>query len=73
MPAMTGSSITDVRTQIEHERICEFAMEASRFHDLRRWGKLTETMNNHGRSGVSDADHFFPIPETETNSNNSID
>lgn len=73
MPAMTGSSITDVRTQIEHERICEFAMEASRFHDLRRWGKLTETMNNHGRSGVTDADHFFPIPETETNSNNSID
>ena len=73
MPAMTGSSKTDVTNQLEHERICELAMEGSRFHDLRRWGKLNTTMADHGRSGVSDATHFFPVPESEVNSNNAID
>lgn len=73
MPAMTGSSQADVKSQIEHERVCELAMEGSRFHDLRRWGKLNQTMADHGRSGISDSSHFFPVPETETNSNNSID
>ncbi len=73
MPAMTGSSKTDVSNQLEHERVCELAMEGTRFHDLRRWGKLNTTMADHGRTGVSDATHFFPIPESETNSNNAID
>ncbi|RXQ94542.1 RagB/SusD family nutrient uptake outer membrane protein [Ancylomarina salipaludis] len=73
MPAMTGSSKSDVTKQIEHERICELAMEGSRFHDLRRWGKLNATMADHGRTGVSDATHFFPIPESEINSNNAIE
>ncbi|BAX79299.1 RagB/SusD family nutrient uptake outer membrane protein [Labilibaculum antarcticum] len=73
MPAMTGSSKTDVTNQIEHERVCELAMEGSRFHDLRRWGKLNSTMTDHGRIGVSDTSHFFPIPESEINSNNAID
>ncbi|NOU60380.1 RagB/SusD family nutrient uptake outer membrane protein [Marinifilum caeruleilacunae] len=73
LPAMTGTDKAAVTAQIEHERICEFAMEGSRFHDLRRWGKLNETMAAHGRSGVTDASHFFPIPESEANSNNNID
>ncbi|WP_321280740.1 RagB/SusD family nutrient uptake outer membrane protein [Marinifilum fragile] len=73
LPAMTGSDKASVKAQIEHERICEFAMEGSRFHDLRRWGKLNETMAAHGRTGVTDASHFFPIPESEVNSNNNIE
>lgn len=73
LPAMTGSDKAAVTAQIEHERICEFAMEGSRFHDLRRWGKLNETMTAHGRTGVTDASHFFPIPESEVNSNNEIE
>jgi hypothetical protein len=73
LPTMSGSDKAAVTAQIEHERICEFAMESSRFHDLRRWGKLNETMAAHGRSGVNDATHFFPIPESEVNSNNTID
>ncbi len=73
MPAITGSSKTDIINQLEHERVCELAMEGSRFHDLRRWGKLNTVMADHGRSGVSDATHFFPIPESEINSNNALD
>ncbi|RKE04109.1 RagB/SusD family nutrient uptake outer membrane protein [Marinifilum flexuosum] len=73
LPAMTGSDKAAVRAQIEHERICEFAMEGSRFHDLRRWGKLNETMAANGRTGVTDDSHFFPIPESEVNSNNEIE
>ena len=73
MPAMTESSKADVSIQLEHERICELAMEGSRFHDLRRWGRLNATMELHGRSGINDSSHFFPIPESEINSNNAID
>ena len=73
MPAMIGSTKGYVSNQIKHERVCELAMEGSRFHDLRRWGILNETMHDNGRTGVSNATHFFPIPESEANSNNAID
>lgn len=72
MPAMKGSSKADIQTQIEHERICELAMESARFYDLRRWGKAVSVLSAKGREGINEATLFFPIPESEKNSNNKI-
>ena len=73
MPAMTGTSQTDVRTQIEHERILEFPMENFRFYDLRRWGKTKEALDAANRSSFDPAKHsFYPVPQTEIQSNDAI-
>ncbi|MGZ2369936.1 RagB/SusD family nutrient uptake outer membrane protein [Ancylomarina sp. YFZ004] len=71
MPATTATTKAEIMNQIEHERICELAMEGSRFHDLRRWNKLIETMGTHGRTLTSE-DFFFPIPEKEQKNNSEI-
>lgn len=74
MPAMTGSSQAEVRTQIEHERILEFPLENQRFYDLRRWGKTKEALDAVGRTGFDPAkNNFYPIPIQELNTNNAID
>lgn len=67
MPAMTGTTQTEVQAQIEHERIIEFPLESYRWYDLRRWGKLEETVGSRGyKAGEHD---FFPIPLWEVNAN----
>lgn len=73
MPAMTGSSADDVRKQIEHERILEFPLENWRWYDLRRWGKLSEAMSAAGKTFNEATNSFYPIPETEANSNSMVD
>ncbi len=73
MPAMKGSSKEEVRAQLEHERIVEFALEGFRFYDLRRWGKTKQALAAVGRNGFDPARHnFFNIPEGEINSNGQI-
>lgn len=76
MPAMTGSGKTEVKNQVIHERIMEFAMEGQRFFDLRRWGLLEDRMHNSGKPGASNfnlnSHSFFPIPESESNSNGGL-
>lgn len=70
MPAMKGTSQDEVRVQIEHERIVEFALECTRFYDLRRWGKTKEALEAAGRTGFDVRLHnFYPIPQGEINSN----
>ncbi|MDR2948977.1 MAG: RagB/SusD family nutrient uptake outer membrane protein [Prevotella sp.] len=70
MPDMTGTSQEEVRAQIEHERIVEFALECTRFYDLRRWGKTKEALSSVGRTNFDPAQHnFYPIPQGEINSN----
>lgn len=70
MPVMEGTSQTDVRSQIEHERIVEFALENTRFYDLRRWGKTEQALHAIGRTGFKASEHdFYPIPQREINSN----
>lgn len=70
MPAMSGSTKTDVTAQIEHERIMEFTLEGSRFLDLRRWGKLESAMSAANRNGFRGAEHYYlPVPEEEVNAN----
>lgn len=74
MPAMTGTSQEDVRAQIEHERLMEFAVENFRWYDLRRWGKLSEAMKTAGRLSFDENENsFYPIPLMEVQANNEID
>lgn len=73
MPAMKGSSQDEVRAQIEHERMIEFPLENWRWHDLRRWGKLSSALANAGRAGFDEAKNsFYPVPLTEINANDQI-
>lgn len=73
LPAMTGSTYEEVKAQIEHERLVEFALENYRFYDLRRWNKLDIAMQKAGRKNFKAANHsFLPVPLMEIQSNNGI-
>lgn len=73
MPNMKGTSQAEVRAQIEHERIVEFALENTRFYDLRRWGKTKEALQAIGRTGFDPAKHnFYPIPQREISTNAAL-
>lgn len=73
MPGMKGSSQAEVRAQIEHERIVEFALENYRFYDLRRWGKVKSALEAVGREGFDPSRHnFLIIPQGEIDSNGQI-
>ena len=70
MPDMEGTSQTAVRAQIEHERIVEFALENTRFYDLRRWGKTKQALHAIGRTNFDPEKHdFYPIPQREISTN----
>ena len=72
----SGLSQEQMRNRIIHERIMELAYEGHRFFDLRRWDILETTMQNSGKQGAgnfsSNQHAFFPIPDTETNTNSAI-
>ena len=70
MPAMTGTTQSEVQAQIEHERIIEFPLESYRWYDLRRWGKLEATLSSRGF--VADRHSFYPIPLWEINANSEV-
>lgn len=73
MPAMRGSSQAEVRAQIEHERIVEFALENFRFYDLRRWGKTKQALDAANRPGFNPAIHnYYYLPESEMNTNGGV-
>lgn len=73
MPGMKGSSQAEVRAQIEHERIVEFALENYRFYDLRRWGKVKSALEAVGRTGFDPSRHnFLIVPQSEMDSNGGI-
>lgn len=79
MPALpAGLSKEEMRQRIMHERAVELAYEGHRFFDLRRWGTdlLEAKMKNSGKPGASNFTSatraYFPIPESETNSNESL-
>ncbi|MBK5720729.1 RagB/SusD family nutrient uptake outer membrane protein [Dysgonomonas sp. Marseille-P4677] len=74
MPEIPANSTQEfVKKQIEHERILEFALENTRFYDLRRWGKTKEALTAVGRSGFNPEKHnFYPIPLLEIKSNDLV-
>ena len=73
MPEMKGTSQENVQAQIEHERMIEFPLEAWRFYDLRRWGKLDVALHAAGRTTFSAEKHsFYPIPQSEIKANSAL-
>lgn len=69
----TGMNAAEVRSRIEHERILEFALENTRFYDLRRWGKAKEALHAIGRNNFDPTKHnFYPIPLLEIKSNDKV-
>uniref|UniRef100_UPI003216E305 RagB/SusD family nutrient uptake outer membrane protein n=1 Tax=uncultured Draconibacterium sp. TaxID=1573823 RepID=UPI003216E305 len=79
MPALENSlSQGELREKIKHERAVELAYEGHRFFDLRRWGQseLENAMKSSSKIGAenfSSALHaFFPIPESEKNTNSEL-
>lgn len=74
MPALSLSlNKESVREKIEHERIVEFALENTRFYDLRRWNKAQSALQAVGRTGFDPSKHnFYPIPYNEIKSNNMV-
>lgn len=79
MPNTTATSQAQVRDAIMHERAVEFALEGSRFYDLRRWGNdvLQNAIVNSGKDGVDNfsvsSDSYLPVPAGEKLSNPLID
>lgn len=73
LPAMKGSTQTEVQAQIEHERIVEFPLESYRWYDLRRWGKLEEALGGFSDRHFETGKHeFFPIPKWEIDANPAL-
>ncbi|RZJ68674.1 MAG: RagB/SusD family nutrient uptake outer membrane protein [Flavobacterium sp.] len=72
-PGMTQSQM---REQIGHERMLEFALEGHRFDDIRRWGWLQDPVKLEWLK-ARDAEYntyvpgheFFPIPQLEIDNN----
>jgi hypothetical protein len=71
-----GYSQAQMMAEIRHQRMIEFAREGYRFYDLRRWGLLqTEITNSdkQGRQNFNPSLHeYFPIPQSEVDSNPNI-
>jgi len=74
MPALSANlASSEIRSRIEHERIVEFALENTRFYDLRRWGKAQQALRAVGRTSFDPSKHnFYPIPLLELKSNDKI-
>ena len=71
-----GMSQQEMRDQIAHERLLEFALEGHRFDDIRRWGWL---QNSSKLEWLKSRDYeydtykvgreYFPIPQLEMDNN----
>lgn len=71
-----GMSPEQMRDQIAHERLLEFALEGHRFDDIRRWGWLNDSAKlTWLKSRDSEYDtykagrEYFPIPQLEMDNN----
>lgn len=61
---------TTFREAIYEERKKEFVQEGQRWFDLVRWGRLvSEVKKVAAKSGVSDRNNLYPIPQSERNIN----
>jgi len=68
-----GFSQDQMRAEIRHQRMIEFARENQRFYDLKRWGLLKQEITNSDKVGkqfyVPGKHDLFPIPQSEINAN----
>lgn len=72
LPDITATNQVTLRNAIRHERRVELGFEFHRFYDLMRYGAtvaedaLSDTNFNYA------ANRYFPIPQSEVDTNNSI-
>ena len=68
-----GSSQTQMMTEIQHQRMIEFAREGLRFYDLERWGLTQQAMAGTDKQGaqyyVPGKFDLFPVPQSELDNN----
>ncbi len=75
---LTGGGQDEVREAIKEERFVEFFFEGKRFHDLVRWGELSQEVNQRNfdyevTTAITEADRFLPIPQRAIDTNPNID
>ncbi len=73
MPGMTQSQMRD---QLAHERLLEFALEGHRFDDIRRWGWLQDPTKlallksrDPEFNSYAPGKEYYPIPKSEMDNN----
>ncbi|MEP7143906.1 MAG: RagB/SusD family nutrient uptake outer membrane protein [Ferruginibacter sp.] len=74
LPVLAAGYTQDqMMAEIRHQRMIEFARENLRFYDLKRWGLLQQEITNSDKVGkqfyVAKKHDYFPIPQSEINSN----
>lgn len=74
--AKPGMTQQQMRDQIAHERLLEFALEGHRFDDIRRWGWLTDSAKvtwlkarDYEYETYQAGREYFPIPQLEMDNN----
>jgi starch-binding outer membrane protein, SusD/RagB family len=74
IPALTSLAQAPMREAIYRERRSELFMEAHRFFDLKRWGRLIEVVNAAGITGkqLKPQNVRYPIPQRELDVNTSL-
>jgi starch-binding outer membrane protein, SusD/RagB family len=74
LPALTAQPQAPMREAIYRERRHELFMEAHRFFDLKRWGRLVEVVNAAGITGkqLKPQNVRYPIPQRELDVNTSL-
>ncbi|GAB3637308.1 RagB/SusD family nutrient uptake outer membrane protein [Hymenobacter arcticus] len=71
-----GYTAAQMLAEIQHQRMIELFREGQRFYDLRRWGILEQEIKNSDKEGkdffVLAKHAYFPIPQSEINTNANI-
>ncbi|WP_335965736.1 RagB/SusD family nutrient uptake outer membrane protein [Galbibacter sp. PAP.153] len=77
LSAIAALGQTEMMEEIRHQRMIEFFREGLRFYDLKRWGLIEQEINNSDKVGkeflVLPKHAYFPIPQSEMNTNPNID
>ncbi|WP_031425216.1 RagB/SusD family nutrient uptake outer membrane protein [Flavimarina sp. Hel_I_48] len=77
---MPGMSQEEMRDQLAHERLLEFSLEGIRFHDIRRWGWLSDPeklerlrANDPEFISFSPGREYLPIPQRDLDINPNLE
>ena len=72
LPDITNTDQSYLRSAIRHERRVELGFEFHRFFDLMRYGKNVAEQALSNTNFNYEKDRYFPIPQSEIDSNNQI-
>ncbi|BDD07013.1 RagB/SusD family nutrient uptake outer membrane protein [Aureibacter tunicatorum] len=72
VPEIKSGSQDQIRQAVKHERRIELGMEFHRYFDLMRYGKRDAEEALHEHSFIYEQHRYFPIPQSERDTNNNI-